>query len=130
VHKVLALENQAVNLAAMIVWIEMLPEDGAADVKALAGEMADPRIRWFHDPKRRVGRAIATSLGATGEIAWDVYLFFGADAEWKQQPPAPNQWIHQLGDTWADPTRHRFGDQLEPEIRSLLKSMLRPGLAA
>jgi hypothetical protein len=108
----------------MIVWIEMLPEDKAADLKALAGEMADPRIRWFHDPKRRVGRAIATSLGAAGKVAWDVYLFFYADAEWKDQPPVPPQWIHQLGDSWADPTRYRFGDQLEPELRRLFSSVL------
>jgi hypothetical protein len=108
----------------MIVWIEMLPEDREADVEALAGEMTDPRIRWFHDPKRRAGRAIATSLGATGKVAWDVYLFFDAHAEWKNKPPAPCQWVHQLSDSWADPTRLRFGNRLEPELRRLLKSVL------
>ena len=108
----------------MIVWVEMLPEDREADVMALAGEMTDPRIHWFRDPRRRAGRAIAASLGATGQVAWDVYLFFDADAEWKSQPPAPRQWAHQLGDTWADPTRHHFGDHLEPELGRLLKKML------
>ena len=110
----------------MIVWVEMLLEDREADVEALAGEMIDPRIRWFHDPERRAGRAIATSLGAAGEVAWDVYLFFDVHAEWNDQPPAPRQWVHQLGDSWADPTRLRFGGQLEPELGKLLKSVLRP----
>jgi hypothetical protein len=108
----------------MIVWVQMLPEDREADVEALAGEMSDSRIRWFHDPKRRAGRAIAASLGAGDEIAWDVYLFFDPDAEWKDQPPTPAQWVHQLGGSWADPARHRFGDELEPELGSLLKRIL------
>ena len=120
----LAKGNPDADLAAMIVWIEMLPEDRVADVIALAGEMTDPRIRWFHDPKRRAGRAIAASLGAAGHVAWDVYLYFDPDAEWKDKPPAPRQWTHQLSDTWADPTRLRFGDQLEPELANLLKGVV------
>ncbi len=108
----------------MIVWVEILPEDRGADVEALAGEMTDSRIRWFRDPSRRAGRAIAASLGATGKVAWDVYLFFDAEAEWKNRPPMPRQWVHQLGDSWADSTRLRFGDQLEPELRRLLKDVL------
>jgi len=114
----------------MIVWVEMLPEDREADVGALTGGMTDARIRWFHDPNRRAGRAIATSLGATGKVAWDVYLFFDTHAQWKNQPPAPHQWVHQLGDSWADPTRLRFGEQLEPELGRLLKSVLSPQLSA
>jgi len=124
VHRVLTQGNPDADLAAMIVWIEMLPEDRVADVIALAGEMTDPRIRWFHDPQRRAGRAIAASLGAAGHIAWDVYLFFDPDADWKDKPPRPRQWAHQLGDTWADPTRLRFGDQLEPELARLLRSVV------
>jgi len=108
----------------MIVWVEMLPEDREADVVAIAREMSDPCVRWFHDPKRRAGQAIAGSLGATGKVAWDVYLFFDADAEWKNQPPVPCAWVHQLGDSWADPTRLRYGDQLEPELARLFKSVL------
>jgi hypothetical protein len=109
----------------MIVWIEMLREDRQADVQALAVELADPRIRWFHDPRQRAGRAFAVSLGAPGKIAWDTYLFFGAEAEWKTKPPTARQWAHQLSDSWADPSRLRSGDQLEPELRGLLESVLR-----
>jgi hypothetical protein len=108
----------------MIVWVEMLPEDRGADIEALTREMADPHIRWFHDPKRRAGQSIAASLGAADKVAWDVYLFFDAHAEWKSKPPTPCQWAHQLDDSWADPTRRRFGDQLESELARLLKSVL------
>jgi len=109
----------------MVVWIEMLPEDRAADIPALAQELAEHHIRWFHDPRRRAGRAIAESLGAAGQVAWDVYLFFDADAEWKDQLPEPRYWAHQLSDSWADATRQHFGDQLEPELGCLLKRILR-----
>ena len=88
----------------MIVWIEMLSEDRVADVEALAREMTDPRIQWFHDPKRRAGQSIATSLGNPDKVAWDVYLFFDAHAEWKDHPPTPRQWVHQLDDPW--PSQH------------------------
>ena len=109
----------------MIVWIEMLPEDKEANTTALASEMSDPRIRWFHDPRHRAGRAIATSLGGIGQIAWDVYLFFDAGVEWEEQLPASSHWTHQLSDAWADPTRLHFGDQLEPELNRLLKTIPR-----
>ena len=124
-RQVLAHEDPDAALVAMIVWIEMLPEDREADVVALAGEMRDPRIRWFHDPERRAGQAIAGSLGATGKVAWDVYLFFDGDAEWMNQPPPPRGWVHQLSDSWADPTLRRYGDQLEPELARLFKSVLK-----
>ena len=108
----------------MVVWVEMLPEDRGANIEILAGEMADPRIRWFHDPKRRASQTVATSLGATGKFAWDVYLFFEADAEWKNKPLMSPHWVHQLDDSWADPTRRSFGDRLELELRRLLRILL------
>ena len=122
-HRVVTHEGQDVALAAMIVWIEMLPEDKEADLEALTEEMIGPRIQWFHDPKQRAGRAVATSLGANGKIAWDVYLFFNKDAEWKNKIPSPSQWIHQLSDRWADPTHLCFGERLVPELRRLLWSV-------
>jgi hypothetical protein len=130
VHSVITHESPNVAFAAMIVWIEMLPEDRDADIEALIREMADPRIRWFHDPRQHVGRAIATSLGAMGKIAWDVYLFFDMAAEWKNELLRPQQWVHQLSDSWADPTHLRYGDQLEPELRRLLRDLLGSQMAA
>jgi len=102
----------------------MLPEDKDADIDALITKMAEPRIRWFHDPGQRAGRAVAISLGAKGKIAWDVYLFFDMDADWKNKRLAPQQWVHQLSGSWADPTHLRYGDRLEPELRRLLGNLL------
>ena len=123
-HRLLTHENPTADLAALIVWIEMLPEDSSDDISALSAELADHRIHWFHDPRRRAGLAIGNSLGAAGHVAWDVYLFFDADAEWRDQPPAPPRWAHQLSDSWADPMRRYFGDRLEPEPSRHLKGIL------
>lgn len=105
----------------MIVWVEMLPEDGRADVSALVEEMNDPRVTWFHDPNRRAGDVIARALGGEGRLAWDVYLFYAAESEWKAGPPTPGGWTHQLTDEWADSSRHRHGEQLDTELAALLK---------
>ena len=105
----------------MIVWVEMLPEDRGADVSALAKEMDDARVTWFHDPNRRASAAIAAALGGEGQLAWDVYLFYDEDSVWKDCPPAPGGWVHQLTDEWADSTRHRHGDALETELAAILK---------
>jgi hypothetical protein len=92
--------------------------------------MSDRRTRWFHDPNLRAGRAIAASLGASGKVAWDVYLFYAMGVRWKDLPPTPLQWVHQLSDSWADQSHHHFGDQLEPELGKLLRSLLGQSLAA
>ncbi len=117
-------------MAAMIVWVEMLPEDERADVSALAVEMSDPRVTWFHDPKRRAGEVIATALGGEGKLAWDVYLFYDGESQWKDAPPTPRGWVHQLTDEWADSDRRRRGDQLETELAALLKTVAGKGHAA
>ena len=103
----------------MIVWVDMLPKDNSADLGALVDEMNNPHYRWFHDSNHRAGRTIAASLGAEGSIAWDVYLFYGRDAEWKDGLPQPRGWVHQLDASWADLAHHQHGDQLEPELAKL-----------
>ncbi len=108
-----------------MVWIEMLRGDARADIEAVAATMNDPRVRSFHDPMGRAGEAIAVALGAEGNRAWDVYLFFDSEVGWKERPPTPNGWVHQLRDPWADPARHRHGDQLEPELAALLADVAR-----
>ncbi len=112
-------------LSAMVVWIEMLPDDRQADLSSLMKSMDDPRIRWFHDPGQRGGKRVAAALGAPGRIAWDVYLFFDRAAQWKGDLPKPHGWAHQLGDAWADPAHFHPGDQLHAELSRLLKEASR-----
>lgn len=99
-----------------IVWINMLPADNALAARLQSLRMSDPRIRHFHDPHRRAGRAIAQALGAPGQVAWDIYLFFSPGGEWGETPPAPIRWAHQLGDSWADPACYHTGGDLVAEL--------------
>ena len=51
--------------------------------------------------------------------AWDVYLLFPPGAEWKDEPPAPSYWMHQLP---LDRKRRFNGDTLAAEVKKLLHS--------
>ena len=51
--------------------------------------------------------------------AWDVYLLFPPDVEWKEQPPKPNYWMHQL---WGvDPKNKLDAEALAKEVNKLLQ---------
>jgi hypothetical protein len=38
-----------------------------------------------------------TNLKTERSIAWDVYLLYGAAAQWDEAPAMPDFWMHQLG---------------------------------
>lgn len=51
--------------------------------------------------------------------AWDVYLLFAPQTEWKDQPPAPDFWMHQL---WGVDPKNKFdGEALAKEVNKLLR---------
>jgi hypothetical protein len=63
-----------------------------------------------------VGKTIADSVGWSGNVAWDIYLFYSPFAEWTQTPPKPVYWMHQLTDDWASKERDRTGGDLKNEL--------------
>jgi hypothetical protein len=107
-----------------IVWIHMLRFDCGAAARCAALTMRDPRVRHFYDPLRRAGAAVAASLGASGRMAWDIYLFYPAGHVLPAGLPAPAAWAHQLQDSsWADPAFYRHGKDLERQLGRLLAQM-------
>jgi hypothetical protein len=52
------------------------------------------------------------------EIAWDVYMLYSAEAEWKTDPPQPEYWMHQL---WGVTKAPNFD---EAKFRAELKEMV------
>jgi len=98
----------------------MLQGNGEATAQESARIIEDPRVRHFHDPERRAGRALAASLGGQGKVAWDIYLFYAKGGEWIEDPPRPTDWMHQLSASWADPARLRAGDDLVEELRETM----------
>ena len=109
------------DVVAGVIWLPMLAADDDVAAREAMRLVADSRARHFYDPDRVVGRAVARSLGASGEIAWDIYLFYGPEARWDGDvPPRPLDWRHQLrGRAWADPERWRWGDQLAADLLEL-----------
>jgi len=110
------------DIQVSVVWIDMLPSDnqGAALMSsALFGERPDPRLKQFHDPNKRTGRAFARDLlYAGGGVAWDVYLYYDKLAVWNDTPPEPVEWYHQLGGgRRADPAKFRPGKKLRTALR-------------
>ena len=101
------------DIRVAIAWIHMLPLDSAVVARRMARAMRDPRVQHFHDPRRRAGAAVAASLGASGKIGWDIYLFYPPGNGWQDGLPPPVAWVHQLkGSSWADPSRHHRGEEL------------------
>jgi len=98
----------------------MLPLDNMVTAGLIARTLRDPRVRHFHDPARRAGRAVAQSLGAQGKVAWDIYLFYPGGDEWGDGLPTPTRWAHQLQADWADPAfRHRGEDLVQVLHRAM-----------
>lgn len=87
----------------------------------------DPRVTQFYDPGKISGSALAEGLGAeTGEIAWDVYLFFGKQDEWTDQIPTPINWVHQMQtSSWADLGRLYLGEYLTLKLREIMRNLFR-----
>ena len=104
----------------------MLPLDTGFTARWQAGKIVDARVRHFHDPRKRVGKALGESLGAPGKPWWDVYLFYTAGSEWGDHPPAPAHWVHQLSDAWADPTHRHRGDDLVEQLGKAMNELTNP----
>ena len=80
----------------------------------------DHRVVQFYDSKQCSGKVIANCLGWTGQVAWDIYLFYEAGVEWSNAAPQPAHWMHQLKDTWADRDRLRTGHALVEGLESAM----------
>jgi hypothetical protein len=114
------------DLAVAIVWINMMESDDSAAVASISKIFTDGRVQQFSDPNQVVGKAVAASLGAEGEVSWDTYLFYGPGLKWDILPPVPTEYMHQLYDyIWADQTKMRTGQDLLDGLRSAMAELTR-----
>ncbi len=90
----------------------MLRDDSLDTAHRAALDLQADRLVHFHDPRRRVGKAIAPRLNAGRAVVWDVYLYFPVHSRWEDAAPSPEDWAHQLEAEWADVARYRRGDDL------------------
>jgi hypothetical protein len=81
-----------------VIWDPIFGGSFDREAKKLSGSFPDKRVSYFKDPNSLAGNLWERVLKTQNEseIAWDVYLLYGADAEWDKEPPQPGFWMHQL----------------------------------
>jgi hypothetical protein len=109
------------NMDVLVVWIAMMGGDTYEAAQKAAHTFNDGRVKQFFDPKQIAGRAIADSLGHDGEVAWDFYLFYPVQSTWRELPPAPEVYMHQLRSGWADQSRLFEKSMLKKKLAETMK---------
>jgi hypothetical protein len=84
------------RVRAYIVWLPIFGGDFKGASQELSKSFPDKRLSYFLDPDSLTGELWKPVL-KLDDIAWDVYLLYGPDAQWGKEPPAPDYWMHQLG---------------------------------
>jgi hypothetical protein len=116
VHETITENFSHADISATIVWIPILDMDNLAAALPSVKFLSDKRFKHLYDQHQIVGKTIANSVGWTGKVAWDIYLFYKPYAEWSDMPPSPSYWMHQLPDNWATKEKYRTGVDLKSEL--------------
>jgi hypothetical protein len=109
------------DLGLLVIWIPMMSGDTCEAAQKAARKFADKRVKQFYDPQQLAGRAFAKSLGHDDRVAWDIYLFYPPGAQWKDLPPPPEVFMHQLRESWADQRRLFEDEQLKVKLTETVK---------
>lgn len=101
------------------VYLPILRGDAEASVPSAIKRLPDSRVSFFWDERGEAGQSYSRVLRlAAGQPAWDVYMLFDRNAEWKSEPPVPAYWMHQLGG--VAPERRLDGTRFAEEINKIL----------
>jgi hypothetical protein len=111
------------DLDVLVVWISMMRADTFKTAQRAAAKFKDRRVKQFFDPRQRAGQAFAKSLGSSDKAAWDFYLFYPIQALWRELPPPPEAFMHQLRDSWADQKCLFERDQLKVKLGETMKML-------
>lgn len=112
------------NIAASIVWIQILNNDSLEAAIPSLQYLSDKRFKHFYDEHQLVGKAIASSVGRQGHVAWDFYLFYEPQLTWNCMAPNPTYWMHQLKDSWADKKHFHTAHNLLKELLNAMTQLL------
>jgi hypothetical protein len=111
-------KNPEAPLDVFVIWIPAITGDDYAAALRSLPKIPDARARHYWDGAQVLGEAFSPLLGIRSRMAWDVYLLFDGKADWKDSPPAPTEWLHQL--MGEDPDRQLSEERLEEEIAKLI----------
>ena len=98
------------------VWVPILRTDVKLSVPQATKRFTDARVSHYWDGEGNLVKGYARTLEIDGP-AWDIYLLYGRDAEWKQEAPAPTFWMDQLGLEKGTPFD---GGKLAESVKQLL----------
>ena len=107
------------DVRAYAVWVPILSSDEASRVGKATTRLPDARVSHYWDGNGELVKAYARVLGLGERPAWDVYLLYGPEAEWKTDPPTPDSWMHQL--SGVDESRLLKGETLAAELAALVE---------
>ncbi len=85
------------RVAAYVIWDPIFGGDFDGESKKLPNSFPDKRVQYFKDSDSFAGTAWRQVLKLFRPVAWDVYLLYGSEADWQEEPPQPDYWMHQLG---------------------------------
>ena len=108
------------KLKAFVVWTPRYPGDSRTKALSSMKLVNDKRAVHFWDGSGRLGKHYGKTLAlpAKQRFAWDVYFVFDGKAKWENMPPAPMNWMHQLGQD----QQRLDGDKLRKIVEGLLKN--------
>ena len=105
------------------MWISIMGGDTLEAAPKALKKFKDARVQQFYDPLQLSGRAVAKSLGHSDKVAWDMYLFYPSGALWRDLPPSPEAYMHQLRDSWADQSCLFEREKLRAKLAQTMQSM-------
>jgi hypothetical protein len=85
------------KLKAYAVWEPILRTDNLRGARKATTILPDSRVRHYWVEGQEVGEIFQPALGLKDEVAWDVYLVYPPEVEWREsRPPKPSYFMHQL----------------------------------
>lgn len=116
-NKVLA-QIKDKEIRVYVVWVPSLPADTDESVPDATTKIPDERASHYWDEEGALKVAYQKVM-AMDKPAWDVYYVYGREAEWKEEPPQPDYWMHQLRGLPSE--RRLDGSKLAEEMTKLLQ---------
>jgi hypothetical protein len=117
-HKVLEKIKES-DLRTYAVYLPILKTDQERSIPTAMKRFSDNRINFYWDSKGELAQNYSRILPLAHQPAWDIYLLFNRDEEWKTDPPAPDYWMHQLSGVSAE--RRLDGQKFADETNKLLR---------
>jgi hypothetical protein len=84
------------RVRAYVIWLPIFGGDFKGEARKLSSSFRDKRVSYFLDPESSTGKQFERVLKTGRYVAWDAYLLYATDANWEEDPPQPDFWMHQL----------------------------------